>query len=70
MIHRIRDRATKMQLDEMLLESYIKLAVDIEKGIGLTQLDRQKPREGSLRPIAALAAKLNALKWGQRPQPP
>ncbi len=35
MIHIIRDRATKEQLDEMLqmLGSYIKLAVDIERNI-------------------------------------
>ncbi|MDY7015148.1 MAG: DUF5674 family protein [Cyanobacteriota bacterium] len=34
-IHLIRDRATKEQLDEMLqaLKGYIKLAVDVERGI-------------------------------------
>jgi len=35
MIHVIRERATKQQLQEMMeiLETYIKLAVDIERGI-------------------------------------
>ena len=35
MIHIIRERATKEQLQEMMemLETYIKLAVDIERGI-------------------------------------
>jgi len=35
MIYLIRDRATKEQIDEMLqtLDTYIKLAVDIERGI-------------------------------------
>lgn len=35
MIHIIRDRATKVQIDEMLetLSFYIKLAVDIQRGI-------------------------------------
>ena len=35
MIHLLRTRATKKQLDEMLeaLESYVKLAVDIRRGI-------------------------------------
>jgi hypothetical protein len=35
MIHIIRERATKQQLQEMMeiLETYIKLAVDVERGI-------------------------------------
>jgi len=35
MIHIIRERATKQQLQEMIeiLETYIKLAVDVERGI-------------------------------------
>lgn len=35
MIHTIRERATKQQVQEMLelLETYVKLAVDIERGI-------------------------------------
>jgi hypothetical protein len=35
MIHVIRERATKQQLQEMMeiLETYIKLAVDVERGI-------------------------------------
>lgn len=35
MIHIVRDRATKQQIEEMLqgLRTYIKLAVDIERGI-------------------------------------
>ena len=35
MIHLIRDRATGQQIAEMLeaLETYIKLAVDIQRGI-------------------------------------
>ena len=35
MIYLIRDRATKEQIDEMLqtLDTYIKLAVDIERGV-------------------------------------
>jgi hypothetical protein len=35
MIHLIRERATKQQMEEMLemLETYVKLAVDIERGI-------------------------------------
>lgn len=35
MIHIIRDRATSKQMKEMLemLETYVKLAVDIERGI-------------------------------------
>lgn len=35
MIHIIRDRATSEQMREMLeiLESYVKLAVDIDRGI-------------------------------------
>jgi Protein of unknown function (DUF5674) len=35
MIHLIRDRATQEQIDEMLqaMGGYIKLAVDIERGI-------------------------------------
>jgi len=35
MIYLIRDHATKEQIDEMLqtLDTYIKLAVDIERGI-------------------------------------
>ena len=35
MIHIIRERATKQQMEEMLqvLETYVKLAVDLERGI-------------------------------------
>jgi len=35
MIHLIRERATKQQMQEMLeiLETYVKLAVDVERGI-------------------------------------
>lgn len=35
MIHIIRERATKQQMEEMLqvLETYVKLAVDLERGV-------------------------------------